>query len=100
MIKFSKLRFLFLALIISFVSQQLTAQSTEKPAPAESSIAERPLVVCLGDSLTARGYPQVMETVLHVRVVNAGIGGNTSRQGLARLQKDVLSKKPDVVVFF
>src|SRR6185503_17521387 len=58
----------------------------------------KPTVVCLGDSITHAGYPAELEKMLLVRVINAGIPGNTSRQGLARLEKDVLSHKPAAVV--
>src|SRR5437868_298093 len=68
------------------------------PIPASST--NQPLVVCLGDSITRRGYPECLEKLLPVRVVNAGVNGNTSRQGLARLKRDVLSRQPDVVVLF
>jgi lysophospholipase L1-like esterase len=67
---------------------------------ANASGTKRPLVVCLGDSITRRGYPEELAKLLPVRVVNAGINGNTSRQGLARLQRDALSLNPDVVVLF
>lgn len=89
----------WLVSIFSFAGFSTFAQ-TNAVATTDSKLPERPLVVCLGDSITRHGYPQEMEKLLGVRVVNAGIGGNTSRQGLARLQRDVLSKKPDVVVFF
>lgn len=55
-------------------------------------------VVCFGDSITKRGYPQLLGELLNTEVVNAGIGGHTSRQGLHRLKKDVLDHDPDVVV--
>jgi lysophospholipase L1-like esterase len=58
------------------------------------------VVVCLGDSITRSGYPAELEKILKVRVANAGVNGNTSRQGLARLQRDVLSLKPKIVVLF
>lgn len=35
---------------------------------------------------------------MDIDVINAGIGGNTSGDGLARLQKDVISHKPDIAV--
>lgn len=86
--------------LLTLICVQLSAQAKDKKSLVDESLPERPLVVCLGDSLTAHGYPQEMQKLLHVRVVNAGVGGNTSRQGLARLEKDVLKRKPDVVVFF
>lgn len=68
-------------------------------------------VVCLGDSITAtgresstgeQGYCQIVEKLLNeggveAKVVNAGIGGNTSEDGLGRLEPDVLAHHPDVV---
>ena len=57
-------------------------------------------VVCLGDSITKRGYPKILGEQLKVEAVNAGIAGNTSREGLRRIEKDVFSKDPDVVVIF
>jgi lysophospholipase L1-like esterase len=65
---------------------------------AKASDADKPVVVCLGDSITHAGYPAELETMLPVRAINAGVSGNTSRQGLARLKKDVLSHKPAAVV--
>ncbi len=69
-------------------------------------------VVCLGDSVTGvyyhtggvRAYPEMLELALKhtfptgkLRVVNAGISGNTTIDGLGRLQKDVLDHKPQLV---
>ena len=76
------------------------------PARAQSGdlgglvAAKRLTVVCLGDSITHAGYPAELEKILPIRVINAGVGGNTSRQGLARLEKDVLAHRPDVVLVF
>ncbi len=46
-------------------------------------------------------YPNVIQAVFDsvnpaIRVVNAGIGGNDSREGLARIQADVLDKSPNI----
>jgi acyl-CoA thioesterase-1 len=63
-------------------------------------------LVCLGDSITeARdGYVKVMENLIHagypernVKVVNAGIGGHKAPDMLARLQRDVIAHRPNVV---
>jgi len=69
-------------------------------------------VVCLGDSVTGvyyhtggrRAYPEMLELALKrlypdakVTVINAGISGNSTRNGLARLDRDVLELKPDLV---
>lgn len=80
--------------------------------PNASSGTEPPRIVCLGDSVTKAVRPGVLpeETfcaVLErqltaascpVRVFNAGIGGNTTADGLKRFQADVLDHDPDFVV--
>jgi lysophospholipase L1-like esterase len=64
----------------------------------------RPVLVCLGDSLTSCGgqdgkYSHHLQRMLpHVRVINAGIGGDTLEGARKRYRKDVLKKHPDVVL--
>ena len=84
------------------------AVETASP-PVEASGVERPVVVFLGDSLTAglglpedRTYPALLEGRLArentpVRVVNAGVSGDTTAGGLTRLAW-LLRQKPSVVV--
>lgn len=57
-------------------------------------------VVCFGDSITKGGYPEELGRLLGagIEVVNAGVGGNTSTAGLKRLQRDVIERKPGLVV--
>lgn len=78
------------------------------PAPAAPA-DEGPLVVFLGDSLTAglglpegQAYPAVLDRRLDtqgtpVRVLNAGVSGDTTAGGLARLDW-LLKQDPDVLV--
>lgn len=85
-----------------------TAQLGRAAAEAKNR-AELPLVVFLGDSLTAgyglsanEAYPAHVERMLAdrglpVRVLNAGVSGDTSAGGLARLDW-FLRREPDVVV--
>ena len=71
-----------------------------------SATAADTVIVCHGDSITAGAnladqekYPTVLATLLpHSKVINSGIGGNTSSQGRKRFEKDVLSHKPNLVV--
>ena len=75
------------------------------PAP----VAAAPLVVFLGDSLTAglgldenQAYPALLERQLReegkaVRVVNAGVSGDTTAGGLSRIGW-ILGQHPDLVV--
>lgn len=73
---------------------------------AVPATAVEPVVVCFGDSITRANYldaketyPGVLGTLLPgVLVRNAGVPGNTSEQGLARLDRDVLAHRPVAVV--
>lgn len=70
------------------------------------------VIVCLGDSITGGSnlanylkWSHILELMCEarcgpglVRVVNRGIGGDTTAGMRARLEKDVLSERPDVVV--
>ncbi len=72
-------------------------------------LAAAPRVVFLGDSLTAglglaesEAYPAVVgdllaERGIAVRIVNAGVSGDTSAGGLARVDW-LLTQKPEIVV--
>jgi lysophospholipase L1-like esterase len=75
-----------------------------------SAAGAPPVVVMLGDSTTAvrpgaidRVYASRVEQSLvdsgfPVRVINAGVGGNSTTDGLDRFDKDVLTHHPDLVV--
>ena len=92
------------------LSRQVLADDSVKPLV---TFGEKPLtIVCLGDSVTGvyyhtggrRAYPEMLEIAIklavpkaNVTVINAGISGHTTQNGLERLDRDVLSKKPDLV---
>ncbi len=83
--------------------------SAPKANPAPAGKSTRPLLVCFGDSLTAgagidadQAYPADLQKLLdeqgyNYRVVNAGVNGNTTKDGLDRVG-DVLRLHPQVVV--
>src|SRR5579871_3631626 len=88
------------------------ASSATAPAALESvnnSQDKRPPVVCFGDSLTAgygteagQTYPDYLQAELDsrgykYRVVNAGISGNTTKDGLERVN-NIIAMKPAVVI--
>jgi lysophospholipase L1-like esterase len=69
-------------------------------------------IACVGDSSTfgqnvndADAYPQVLQRLLDERapgrfeVLNLGVPGYSSRQGLELLRRDVLGWQPDLVIF-
>ncbi len=91
-------------------SQEASVAEDAAPTPvAEAPAAHGPLVVFLGDSLTAgyglaeeEAFPARLAAALRagghpVRVVNAGVSGDTSAGGLRRLPW-LLTQRPDVMV--
>ncbi|MFZ0632940.1 MAG: arylesterase [Acidobacteriaceae bacterium] len=90
------------ALILSL--SLYAAQHRPVPAPRPE-----PLVDCFGDSITAghgidpaHAYPADLQSLLdargyHYKVVNSGISGNTSKDGVDRL-KDVIRLHPAVTI--
>jgi acyl-CoA thioesterase-1 len=87
------------------------APAAEVPSPVVSDpVADsRPRIVCFGDSLTAgygtepgQAYPDYLQADLDklgygYRVVNAGVSGNTTKDGVERLER-VLAMKPAIIV--
>jgi acyl-CoA thioesterase I len=75
------------------------------PTPTDT----RPLLICFGDSLTAgygtepgESYPDNLQHLLdtagyHYHVVNFGISGNTTKDGLDRIAR-VIARHPQLVV--
>jgi len=81
------------------------APTPTTPAPADT----RPVIVAFGDSLTAgygvepgKSYPDFLQRRLDTagykyHVVNLGVSGDTTTDGVQRLS-DVLAAKPEVVI--
>ena len=72
-------------------------------------LGKNAVLVCFGDSITqgdeTGGYVELLRNFLkagyperNIRVVNAGIGGNRTPDLLARLEKDVIARKPNAVL--
>jgi lysophospholipase L1-like esterase/predicted esterase len=94
-----------------FVIENLTTKRSQQQPVLYVSV-EPMTIVCLGDSVTGvyyhtgghRAYPEMLELALKaahpratIKVINAGISGNTTRDGLNRLDSDVLKHRPDLV---
>jgi acyl-CoA thioesterase I len=87
--------------LLTFAAQAWQSQRVVKDT--------RPAIVCFGDSLTAgfgldpgRSYPDLLQRELdskgyRYRVVNMGVSGDTTQDGLARLPM-VLAEYPRIVV--
>jgi lysophospholipase L1-like esterase len=97
-----------IALIASLVSFPTTARADEAPPALKKG--ER--IVFLGDSITAggvsaKGYVTLIKNALNeqhkdlgIEVIGAGVSGNKVPNLQSRLEKDVLSKKPTLVVIY
>ena len=70
-------------------------------------------VVCLGDSITSGynisgdekdnsdlAYPAIIQKWVNIPVINMGVSGDTTRDALYRLNRDVISKNPRIVIIF
>ncbi len=62
-------------------------------------------IICFGDSLTAgtgagsgMDYPSQLARMIGRPVINAGVPGDTTAGGLSRLDRDVLSRSPRIVL--
>jgi acyl-CoA thioesterase I len=95
------------AAALFFLSLHLYAASPRPvPVPRRGPV---PVIVCFGDSITAgygvdpgKSYPDDLQNDLDLRgyryrVVNSGIPGNTTKDGVDRL-KDVLALHPAIVI--
>ena len=95
-----------------FVFGHLDAKKAEHAAPVFTAFDKETTIVCLGDSVTGvyyhtgghRAYPEMLELALRqihpdaaIHVINAGISGHTTTDGLARLEQDVLKHRPTLV---
>jgi acyl-CoA thioesterase-1 len=62
-------------------------------------------IICFGDSITfgygveaKETYPVALEKMTHKPVINAGIDGDTSTEATKRLETDILSRDPYLVI--
>jgi lysophospholipase L1-like esterase len=103
-----------LALLLQFATMAhgQSANGVEKTPQLLTESKEPVRIVCIGDSITGvyyhsgsmRAYPEMLQIALKklhpqasITVRNAGISGDTSKGGLARLERDVLAHKPHLV---
>ena len=73
---------------------------TVSAAPAaDAPVMDGKTLVTFGDSITALStWPRSVAKGTNMHLINAGIGGNTTEQGRARFERDVLNKDPDFVI--
>ena len=85
---------LFLAYVVFFHSPGV--------GPDESNYGT---IICFGDSLTygtgasrSMDYPSQLSQMLNRPVINAGVPGDTTGRALKRMERDVISKSPGIVL--
>src|SRR5437899_2966502 len=90
-------------------SRSATPPPSTVPALPQAPIDTRPAIVCFGDSITAgfgldagQAFPELLQRDLDGRglkyhVVNMGVSGDTTQDGLARVSV-ALAEKPAIVL--
>ncbi len=82
------------------------APNSSPTATGQTAFSDRPVIVAFGDSLTAgvagRSYPDDLQDLLdqhkyRYRVDNQGVSGDTTTDGLARIE-NVISDHPALVI--
>jgi acyl-CoA thioesterase I len=109
-VRYSILLLLVVSAACSTAPKTEPANSRPAPESAESrTLDSRHRLVAFGDSLTAgfgapagASYPDFLQKLIDAKrhpwqVINAGVSGDTSTDGLARLPS-VLEYKPDIVI--
>jgi acyl-CoA thioesterase-1 len=75
------------------------------PPPVKNARPTGESIVCFGDSLTygtgasqGMDYPSQLSRLIGRPIINAGLPGDTTGTALARLDRDVLSRSPRIVL--
>jgi lysophospholipase L1-like esterase len=75
------------------------------PPQAQKGHIPYDTIICFGDSLTygtgagpGMDYPSQLSKMIGRPVINAGVPGDTTAGALKRLEQDVLSRSPDLVL--
>lgn len=83
----------------------LLISGCDSPAPALSPLSGDAIILAFGDSLThgsgvqrEHSYPAVLESLTGRSVINAGLPGELSRQGMARLPGLLDDYRPDLLI--
>lgn len=96
-----KLLFIILAVTIAFLGYRIFIAA----GPGKKGEIRGQTIICFGDSLTygtgagkEMDYPSQLSKMIGTPVINAGVPGDTTARALQRLERDVLSKTPDLVL--
>jgi acyl-CoA thioesterase-1 len=96
-----KTLFFLLAAAILFLGYRIFVSQP----PVKKKSIPYDTIICFGDSLTygtgavpGMDYPSQLSKMISKPVINAGAPGDTTASALTRLQQDVLSRSPDMVL--
>ena len=96
-----KALFVLLAVVIAFLGYRMFNTGTQ----VDEAAISYDTIICFGDSLTygtgagpGMNYPALLSKMISKPVINAGVPGDTTVGALQRLEQDVLSKSPDLVL--
>jgi len=93
------MRYILYVVILGMVAYQVFV----KPQSLKEELPKETHILAFGDSITfgtgaSVGYPQKLAILSGVKVTNAGIPGEVSAQGLARLGQLLETTRPDIVI--
>lgn len=95
----NRLYALFLLLIFLLLSACGSKEIELSPVPSDG------VILAFGDSLTfgtgappGQSYPEVLQALIKRKIVNAGVPGETSEQGLRRLPQVLADNRPRLVI--
>ncbi|HET9316512.1 MAG TPA: arylesterase [Vicinamibacteria bacterium] len=98
-------RLLAAATVVLLVAAVLLTRSRDNAWRITNEHPAGDVIVAFGDSLTAGyqmaetdSYPAQLAGLLGRDIVNRGVSGDTTADGLARLDRDVLAESPGVVL--
>ena len=99
--KITPLKFI---LFISLILLAIFLKPEPKPIPTGASLNSRSIILAFGDSLTygkgapTQSYPTQLQKLINMRVINAGVSGETSTRGLKRLPSLLKKYHPSLVI--
>lgn len=93
------------SLLVCLVFASILLINSCSPGPVLSPLARDSVILAFGDSLTygtgvqsENAYPSVLQKLTGLRVVNAGVPGEISSEGLTRLPEQLDKYRPDLVI--